>query len=376
MDKIISDWLTAHLHWVYIGISIVGLVAALLVWLRLLRVLMARAGRNESDWDDIVLHSIKTPVSVFIILFGAQYIGESLISLLPQLDADQRAAKFFATSRSLVFVAMLFWMLFRFVSRLERKYRRERLKIADKSIDIGTLHTVFRFVRGAIILLSLLALMNVFGISISGFLAFGGIGGIILGFAAKDTLSNFFSGLMIFWERPFVIGDWIRCTGANVEGVVEHIGWRMTQIRTFDQRPLYIPNSLFFNNVIENPQRMTNRRIYEYCGVRYADIDALPQVLADIRAMLREHEGIDQQMIQMVNFDRYAVSSLDFFVYAMTETTDWAHFHRVKEDVLLKIAAIIKRHGCQFAFPTRTVHVASPPPSPPPPSHGDTHLSA
>ena len=58
-------------------------------------------------------------------------------------------------------------------------------------------------------------------------------GGAIVAFAAKDTLSNFFSGIIVFTERPFVVGDWIRCPGTEVEGVVEKIGWRMTQMRTF-----------------------------------------------------------------------------------------------------------------------------------------------
>ena len=109
------------------------------------------------------------------------------------------------------------------------------------------------------------------GVSVSGLLAFGGIGGIAVGFAARDLLANFLGGLSIYLDRPFTVGDWIRSPDREIEGTVEEIGWRMTRIRTFDQRPLYVPNSIFASVALENPSRMNNRRIYETLGIRYED---------------------------------------------------------------------------------------------------------
>jgi len=80
--------------------------------------------------------------------------------------------------------------------------------------------------------------MQTLGYSISGVLAFGGIGGIAVGFAARDLLANFFGGFMIYMDRPFDVGDWIRSPDQEIEGTVEKIGWRLTTIRTFDKRPL------------------------------------------------------------------------------------------------------------------------------------------
>ena len=87
----------------------------------------------------------------------------------------------------------------------------------------------------------LLTLLQTLGLSISGLMAFGGMGGIAVGFAAKDILANFFGGLFIYTDRPFSVGDWIRSPDRDIEGTVEKIGWRVTRIRTFDKRPLYIP---------------------------------------------------------------------------------------------------------------------------------------
>ena len=149
---------------------------------------------------------------------------------------------------------------------------------------------------------------------------------------------------------------WSRTT-RNIEGVAEQIGWRLTVIRTFDSRPLYIPNSTFTNIAVENPSRMKNRRIYEYVGLRYDDVGQVADVVRDVTDMLESHDGIDQRQTLIVNFDRFAPSSLDFFVYCFTKTRNWARYHAVKQDVLLRILEIVDRHGAEVAFPTSTVHV-------------------
>jgi MscS family membrane protein len=140
---------------------------------------------------------------------------------------------------------------------------------------------------------------------------------------------------------------------------VEYIGWRHTRVRAFNKNPIYVPNALFTNIVVENPTRMTNRRIKETIGVRYADLDKLPAIIADVKAMLQAHPEIDADATLIVNFNQFAASSLDFFIYTFTRTVQWVHYHEVKQDVLLKVAAIIQAHGAEIAFPTRTLHIES-----------------
>ena len=138
---------------------------------------------------------------------------------------------------------------------------------------------------------------------------------------------------------------------------MEEIGWRRTVIRTFDKRPLYVPNSAFTTISVENPQRMWNRRIKETIGVRYDDLARVPAILADIREYLRTSPLIEPDRIIMVNFNQFGASSLDFFIYCFTRTVVWTEYHTAKEEVLLGIAAIIEKHGAEVAFPTTTVHV-------------------
>ncbi|MCL4138738.1 UNVERIFIED_CONTAM: hypothetical protein GTU68_058796 [Idotea baltica] len=224
-------------------------------------------------------------------------------------------------------------------------------------MDETTVRAIGKLLRASVIISALLIAMQVFGYSISGLLAFGGIGGLAIGFASKDLLANFFGGLMLYLDRPFKVGDWVRSPDKEIEGTVEDIGWRLTRIRTFDKRPLYIPNSVFNSISVENPSRMLNRRIYETVGIRYDDIDKMAVIVEDVRNMLRAHEAIDQNQTLIVNFNAFSASSVDFFIYTFTKTTNWIQFHEIKQDVLLKMSEIISDHRAEIAFPTTTVNV-------------------
>jgi MscS family membrane protein len=224
-------------------------------------------------------------------------------------------------------------------------------------VDQTTAAAVGKLLRAAVIIIGVLMVLQGLGFSVSGVLAFGGIGGIAIGFAARDMLANFFGALMIFLDRPFSVGDWIRSPDREIEGTVEEIGWRLTRIRTFDQRPLYVPNSVFTSLAVENPSRMLNRRIYETIGVRYDDVSVLGKIIVDVTSMLKAHPAIDLSRTLMVNFVEFGPSSLDFFIYTFTRTTVWTEFHEIKQDVLFRIADIIAEHGAEIAFPTQTVHI-------------------
>ena len=141
-----------------------------------------------------------------------------------------------------------------------------------ESADKATVRATAKLVRIVLWVVAGLMILQSVGVSISGLLAFGGIGGIAVGFAAKDLLANFFGGLMIYLDRPFNVGDWVRSPDREIEGTVENIGWRLTTIRSFSKRPIYVPNSMFSSIAVENPSRMANRRIYETIGLRYSDL--------------------------------------------------------------------------------------------------------
>ncbi len=312
---------------------------------RLLRRLYQRLQSTRTRWDDALVHALQRPLTVLIWI-----IGLSLALDVIELPVTSEL-------RLIGVIATLTWTLIRFISFTERNILQQH-EIAGKPLDRTTASAISQLLRTTILITATLVTLQSLGFNISAILAFGGIGGIAVGFAAKDLLANFFGGMMIYLDRPFAIGDWVRSADREIEGTVERIGWRTTVVRTFDKRPLYVPNSVFASISVENPSRMTHRRIYETIGIRYDDIGAMADIVRDVKAMLREHPDIAQDQTLIVNFNSFAPSSLDFFVYTFTRTTDWIEYHEIKQDVLLKISEIITAHGAEMAFPTSTVHIA------------------
>lgn len=194
-----------------------------------------------------------------------------------------------------------------------------------------------------------------FGLSLSGLLTFGGIGGIAIGLAGREILSNLFSGVMLYFDRPFNIGDWIRSPDRQIEGTVTEIGWRITKIMTFQNRPLYVPNYLFSSISVENPGRMLNWRIDASIGILCEDSGKVKTIVGQIRDMLQKNEKIDQSQSLVVNFDQIGDFSLNILVYCFTKTTVWSEWLEIQEDIYLQIIDIVQKNGSDLAYPTRKV---------------------
>lgn len=321
---------------------------------RIVNRIIQKLEKTQNLWDDALLDSLRQPLSLLIWVVG--------ISMAADIVSQQAMADIFQyvqPLRDVAVIATITWFLVRFIKRAEKNIITRRQQKGEK-VDLTTLDAITKLLRLSVIITSVLVALQTLGFSISGVLAFGGVGGIAVGFAARDLLANFFGGLMIYLDRPFSVGDWIRSPDRNIEGTVEEIGWRLTKIRTFDKRPLYVPNATFATIAVENPSRMTNRRIYETIGIRYDDAGKMDAIVKDVETMLRNHPEIDTTQTLMVNFNQFAASSLDFFIYTFTRTTVWAEYHKIKHDVLLKIRDIITAHEAEIAFPTSTIHLANP----------------
>ena len=332
---------------------IVGVVGVNLVAYHLLRHAERVASRTSNNWGDAVIRAAVRPLRVVVWLVGlsfatdiiGQYTRAPIFDMVPVL-------------RNLGVVACLAWFLVQLINNVASNYVTRR-EARGEEIDRTTLDALAKLGKLSVMITAALVAMQTLGFSISGILAAGGIGGIALGFAAKDLLANFFGGLTIYLDRPFSVGEWIRSPDKDIEGTVEYISWRHTRIRRFNKNPLYVPNALFTTIVVENPSRMSHRRIRETIGIRYCDLDKMAAITAEVREMLRNHPGIDANETLIVNFNEFAESSLNFFIYTFTRTRVWTEFHEVKQDVLLKVAAIISAHGAEIAFPTRTLHIES-----------------
>ena len=346
-----AEWIGQGNYWVFevFGVVLVTLIAALLARLVLDRLIL-KAEKTHNLWDDALLGAARRPLRWLIWL-----VGLSVAAQIAAQASDNSLLVLIAPVRKVSVVVLLTWFLVLLIRRAEDNLMDP--EFASKPMDATTVRAIGKLLRMSVMITAALVLLQSLGYSISGVLAFGGIGGIAVGFAAKDLLANFFGGLMVYLDRPFSVGDWIRSPDQEIEGTVEDIGWRLTRIRTFDKRPLYIPNATFTHISLENPSRMSNRRIYETFGIRYDDAAKMESIVSGVKSYLKAHPEIDQNQTLIVNFNAFAPSSMDFFVYTFTKTTDWIHFHEIKQDVLLGILAVIESAGAECAFPTSTVHI-------------------
>ena len=309
------------------------------------------AERPASVWDDALVQTASRPV-----LAAMWVIGASVMARVVQRQVEE---PFLAEAMALRDVALIIcaaWFLWRFIGKVGSNIVSLREQRGE-DVDHTTLDALGKLSRLVTLIVAILMTAQTLGFQITGLLALGGVGGIAVGFAAKDLLANFFGGLTIYLDRPFSVGEWIRSPDKSLEGTVEYISWRHTRIRAFNKNPIYVPNAVFTSIVVENPSRMSHRRIKETIGLRYDDFAVVPAVVADIRDMLRAHPEIDTTQTLIVNFNQFAGSSLDLMIYTFTKTTVWVKYHEVKQDVLIRIGQIIERHGAEIAFPTRTLHL-------------------
>ena len=309
------------------------------------------AARTENVWDDSLVDAARRPLPVLIWLGGISFALH-----LVHRQTGEQLLEYVAPARDIGVVVCTAWFLFKLIRELGDNVVALRAK-AEQEVDRTTVDSLSKVSRIAVVVIAALAVMQALGFSISGVLAFGGMGGIAVGFAAKDLLSNLFGGLMIHLDRPFSLNDFVRLPEQQLGGTVEYIGWRHTRLRSADKTALYVPNAVFSTIVVENITRMSHRRLDLTIGLRYEDMDKVDVVSADIRSLLENHPDVDHDLIVAVGLEEFADSSLNLKVLAFTPSTDFQKFRLFKQDVMLQISVILSKHGADIAFPTRTLHV-------------------
>ena len=311
----------------------------------ILKQITKHSSNTKTQLDDHLISAISAPLKL-LIWYGWLYF--SLVELTSEIPPLSQIVSYIVIAP----VFILTWGILRLISNTGTYMLNKEGSIDKDSVRLFTRLTKILFVFAII-----LGVAQFYGYAVSSILTLGGVGGIVVGFAAKDMLANIFGGLMIQMDKPFSTGDWIRTTDKSIEGVVEKIGWRMTRIRTFSKNPVYVPNGIFATIPIETPSRMTNRQIYEVIGIRYDDIAQMESIIEKVQELLAKSKNIDHKEPCRVYFDVFNASSLDFVIWAFSSSTDATEFKTFKGRLLLDIAQIISDHGAEIAYPTQTLHI-------------------
>ena len=355
MLDLLSEWVHLHLGielWL-VSLVLIAVLTALAntVAQRVLRMALYVSNDKQNLWAESVLGAARKPL-----LVGMWLVGLGLMLPIVNAQINLPLERELLQTRNVGFVLCISWFLAGLVRQFSNNWTSAKTQ-QEADFDRTTVDALTKLGVLIVWVVSAITMAQMLGLQIGGLLALGGVGGLAVGLAARDLLANFFGGLTIYLDRPFTVGEWIRSPDKSIEGTVEYISWRHTRIRAFNKNPIYVPNAVFSTIVVENPSRMSHRRIVETIGLRYDDFAVVQAIVNDMRTMLQQHPGIDTSQTLIVNFNQFGASSLDILVYCFTKTRVWVEFHHIKEDVLVRMGQIIAAHGAEIAFPTQTLHL-------------------
>lgn len=319
----------------------------------LFAVLRRVTSRTASRFDDAVLDALETPARflfVIIGLFFAMQIAATQYADAQNLDIVIRSLIAFT----------IFWALYRLVGPLSYLFNRILGRVSASGSGRETLRDFFvKLLRVLIVALGAAAVLQEWGFNVAAVLGGLGLAGMALALAAKDIIANVFYGAMVFMNRIFEKGNWIKTP--SVEGVVEDVGLFATRIRRFDKALVTVQNAHLTAEPVINFSRMTYRRVFWMITLEYRTTsDQLRAITGEIRDYVAGHDGFvtdDDDVPFLVFVDSFNDSSIDIMLYCFTRTTAWAEWMAAKEELAYAVKDIVERNGAGFAFPSRSLYV-------------------
>jgi MscS family membrane protein len=290
------------------------------------------------------------------IMFLCLFIG-AILAVDIALSIQSPFKEYIPLSYKVLGIIFFAWVCLADITLYEKKYVKYKGK--DKTIggfNQRTTDILLKILKVLICIIAILLIMDSAGVRMAGILTVAGIGGASIAFASKDLLTNFISTITLYVDKPFSLGHKIKLQDGT-EGYVEHIGWRMTRLRTDDKTSLYIANSSFLNGSIENLSHLTHKRINQTIGIRYADLDKFKDIATDIEKLLRKHSDIDRKENIRVVLSDLTPSAIQLKVTACTTTTNKDEFLKIQQEIILRCLKIIARRGAKPAFPMYIIEI-------------------
>lgn len=237
--------------WINVGISFLIFFGILFLASQLLLVVLIRlAHRTSSEYDEAYLRAIRSKINLLVLVISLNF-ATTRISSIPESVKQILLQTYFAAV--VVIIAVLIWIL---IDHLVLWYQDLAEKSGQAQNREAALQLVQRTGKMLVVLVSILVVLDRFGVNVSALVTAMGIGGLAISLAAQDTLSNMISGIMLLMDQPFRIGDRIEIqgltSGLSTWGDVVDIGLRSTRIRTDDNRMVIVPNLNISKNQVIN----------------------------------------------------------------------------------------------------------------------------
>lgn len=224
-----------------------------------------------------------------------------------------------------------------------------------KTQDETFISFIIKVIRGIIYVIATFMIISELGYNLNGLLTGLGLSGVVVALAAQDAAKNIFGGIVILWDKPFKIGDWIETP--TFEGIVEEITFRSTRIRNFENSIVTIPNSTISNEALINWSKMKKRRYKQDFVIELSTpLKKVCDVQSKITTMLENHPRVLKEGI-VVKFDKLTDSGYNILVRVFTDALSYTDFLNTSENINLKIMDIIQKEKVELAYNSQTIYL-------------------
>ena len=307
------------------------------------------AEKTRFKYDDILITSLTPPVNALVLSLGLFFAVFSFDLPREPYDIPQFATQTYHIALSLIAV----WAAYRLCDLLT-EFTRQFFARQDDTLARQFTPLVRQAIRATVLIFGGILIVQNLGYSVSSLIAGLGVGGLAIALAAQDTVANVFGTVVMFTDKPFQVGDWIKF--GRVDGFVETIGFRSIKVRTWSNTIMVIPNKQITSEIIENCSKMKKRRVKMTIGIQYdSPVEKVRETVTRIRSLLENDPDVNQEYM-LVRFTDFGPSSLNIFLYYFSNSTVWAEYLEVRERINLSIMEIVEELGLSFAFPSRTLY--------------------
>jgi small-conductance mechanosensitive channel len=344
--------MTDFLNQTYFGNSIYMYIVAaatfiisIAVILILKKVVLGRfkkwAASTQTSIDDLVIRGVEKTI-IPLLFFLAFYSGIKTLNLDPRIS---RVIYIISVILITYFVVRLIINVIRFSLNA---YMLRKGEADNKQRQV---RGILSFVNFFIWAIGIVFLLDNLGFEISAVIAGLGIGGIAIALAAQTILGDLFSYFVIFFDRPFEIGDFV--VVGDKSGAIEYIGIKTTRIRSLSGEQIIFSNTDLVNSRLHNYKRMERRRILFTIGVVYqTKAHLLTEIPVIIRSII---ESLPDTTFDRAHFARYGDSSLIFEVVYFVQSPEYTAYMNIHQQLNMKIFEEFEKRGIEFAYPTQTL---------------------
>ncbi len=325
------------------GIILGGMAVLRLFRKMLLNRLKAWATKTETRLDDYVVLGVERfglPILNFLIL----YWGIHYLNLTPRVsDIVSKATT----------AVIVFFVIRIILSAIRKLLEAYVLKQENGETKLKQITGIMVVINIAVWALGLVFLFDNFGYNVTAIVTGLGIGGIAIALAAQNILGDLFNYFVIFFDRPFEVGDFIVVD--DKRGTVEYIGIKTTRIKSISGEQIIISNSNLTTSRLHNFRRMEQRRAIFTIGVVYGTPLEKLKKIPDMITQIIINEPLTTP--DRVHFATYGDFSLNFEIVFFVQSSDYKEYMNIVQDVNYKIYEAFEKEGIEFAYPTQTIHL-------------------